>query len=521
MAPHVTPPSRQRLGGLAGTLLGVLAGASLLMGVVALNGRPVVFADSNIYTWMGQMQFRPLAYALGPVIDGPSSAAEDTDTADETAEEMQMRRTEMAARSPWFGMMLYGLEEMGSLWLFSAVQAVAASLVLLILWRASRPQGKATSSLLGDIVLMGGLCLTSTLPFFVGFAMPDLWSGLGLCALSCLLFFNDRLGRWSRISLGVVLCLAMSFHSTNILVASLATGLALVVTILLRQRLKRLVPGLIGLVGAVVLALTLNASYAAAIRAATGETILPPPFLVARVLADGPGRTYLRKACAEHQPWALCQFKDNALTDSQDILWSGDPHKGVFGLSDAQTRRAIYAQQNSFVLHAIASDPAGQLAASWRNFTLELRQVSLDDPLRDPHFYLTDKDWSDTFIADMVHKMADCAPNQTGCKPRFDANQSALWHGIWFAVAVLIIAFVWLRRDTAVRVVRQNLWLAVAFLLSALFINAAVTGVLSGPFARYQARISWLAPLCAILVIAEVVTRIRSARALGLDHRAG
>ena len=85
----------------------ILAGALLLFSVVVADGRPVVFADSNSYYWMGQMQLRPVRYALSPWIGGPSRASEDPDAADEAPAEMQLRRTEMAARSPWFGTWLY------------------------------------------------------------------------------------------------------------------------------------------------------------------------------------------------------------------------------------------------------------------------------------------------------------------------------------------------------------------------------------------------------------------------------
>jgi len=53
----------------------IVVGALLLVCVVRLDGRPVVFADSNIYYWMGQMQLRPARYALAPLTGGPSRAS--------------------------------------------------------------------------------------------------------------------------------------------------------------------------------------------------------------------------------------------------------------------------------------------------------------------------------------------------------------------------------------------------------------------------------------------------------------
>jgi hypothetical protein len=43
-----------------------------------------------------------------------------------------------------------------------------------------------------------------------------------------------------------------------------------------------------------------------------------------------------------------------------------------------------------------------------------------------------------------------------------------------------------------------------------LILNAGLTGALSGPFARYQARLAWLAPLGALLVLSpQTLRRLR------------
>src|ERR1019366_542105 len=103
-------------------------------------------------------------------------------------------------------------------------------------------------------------------------------------------------------------------------------------------------------------ALALQAGYVAAVRAATGDQLRSPPFLAARILADGPGRAYLRASCAQGAPWALCRFKALPLNDSQAILWSGDRRKGVYGQTGVAERIRIDQQQLSFVLGAVSAD---------------------------------------------------------------------------------------------------------------------------------------------------------------------
>ncbi len=487
----------------AAPVLRVLMGALMLMAVVMADGRPVVFADTNIYYWMGEMQFRPLRYALSPLLGGPASAAQDPDAADEAPAEMQLRRTEMAARSPWFGMMLYAVTNWGSLWWLAGLQALAMAFAVHTLWRALFPKGRN-----GEwYALMSWLAVGSTLPFFAGFAMPDVWAGGGLIAVTCLVLLRDRIARGSRFGLYALLLASLAFHQSNAIVAmAVAVAIALVAVRAAALPLRSLAPGLCALVVAIGAALALNAGYIGAVRQATGETMRSPPFLAARVLADGPGRKYLKSSCAAGGQWALCRFSNLPLTDSQDILWSGDPGKGVFGRSTAAERIRIDDQQMHFVIMSVLSDPMGTMAAALGNFGKALTNLQLEDPLRDPHFYLTDTDWRDTYIADMVHKLGPCGADERGCKPRFTGSQSRTWHGMIFILSLLGLAWIAGQRDWRRKMASGDPQVAALSLVALSFIiallaNAAITGVLSGPFPRYQARITWLIPLMAALFV--------------------
>lgn len=478
-------------------------GALLLLAVVAADGRPAVFADTNIYTWMGEMQIRPLRYALAPITGGPTSEANDPDLMDEPPPQMHLRRTEMAARSAWFGLLFDVTTTLGGLWAYAALQSLAASFAVRALWRAVASEGVA--AYLG---IMAALALGSTLPFFAGFAMPDLWAGVGLVALASLTFARQCLGRAQQVALFLLLAAAMTFHKSNPMVAAPTAILtALAARRVWRIPWRRMAGGIGMLVVAMAMAGALQGGYAAAVHWASGDTLRSPPFLAARILADGPGRVYLRRSCAQGVPWALCRFRHLPLDDSQDILWSGDRAKGVFGQAGVNERIRIDQQQMAFVLSAIASDPLGEARAAALNAWKTLISVNLEDPLRDPHFYLTDPDWRDTYIADLVHDLGPCGPDERGCKPRLDPGPMAVWHG-----AVCLTALAWLAWTLARPRLRRLVWDSrlgpiLIFLLAALVFNAAVTGVLSGPFARYQARIAWLPPLAALLAASAVLGR--------------
>jgi hypothetical protein len=481
----------------------VIAGAMLLLGVIAADGRPAVFSDTNIYVWMGRLQLRPIRYALGPVIGGPTSAAQDPETADEQASELALRRTEMAARSPWFGLTAYIVSALGSLWALAALQSLAASYAIRALWRAA-----VGGPALEHLILMAALALGTTLPFFAGFAMPDVWAGVGLTALATLLFFSHTLGRLTIAALFLLVLAALSFHQSNAPVALLAVLVAAPAAhFLWRMPWRRMALGAGLLIAAVAGAGGLQIGYDLAIKASTGDTLRSPPFLAARLLADGPGRAYLRRSCHDGAQWALCRFQNLPLDNSQDILWSGDPAKGVFGRAGVAERIRIDREQIRFVLAVIAFDPVGSFKAALVNSWRTLISVNLEDPLRDPHFYLTDPDWRDTYIADLVHDMGSCGASEHDCRPRLDPAIAAYWHG-----AVCLIALAWLAVAASCKRLRYlaldaKLGPTTILLLASLLCNAAVLGVLSGPFARYQARIAWISPMTALLVGAVALRR--------------
>ena len=105
------------------------------------------------------------------------------------------------------------------------------------------------------------------------------------------------------------------------------------------------------IIGAVLAAIAVNAGYAAYVQAKTGDELRRPPFLAMRVIADGPGREYLRAACGKNGvDWTLCQFKSRPNVDSQDMLWSDDRSKGIFNVTTFENRLKMEQEESGFVL---------------------------------------------------------------------------------------------------------------------------------------------------------------------------
>ncbi len=193
-------------------------------------------------------------------------------------------------------------------------------------------------------------------------------------------------------------------------------------------------------------------------------------------------------------------------------------------------------EERSFVLHALAYDPLGEAAAALRNWGRQLVTVGYDEPLRDPAYYLSDEYWKTTTLKPLLLRDKPCDPEVGACilhlpavlMSEIDAGVALLalgWIGVTLAVERRRLPSpsgggsgwggaapypepnphpdplpsgrgegpAW--RDPALRT-RAT----VVLMVLAVALNGAVCGVLSGPFARYEARVLWLIPAAALLL---------------------
>ena len=471
----------------------------MIMSVIALNGGPSVFTDTDDYFVEGRTFAITIAETLHlkappPVPTDPDDIAD----AKEAAADLHMSHTEIGARSPYYGLLLYSTHKLGTLWLTALAQSLVGAWLAFLFWRTALPGAKAWTAYVAE----ASIAFASTLPFFAAFAMPDVFAGYVAMAVMLLLVFWDRLSKVERALLGVAAGAMMTFHTSHVLNT---VGTAALAGILIRffvqpPRQRTLAPFIT--VGLVIFgALLATGLYKEGVKLKTGDELRRPPFLAMRVLADGPGREYLRSACAHGSPWALCAFKDLPLDNSQDLLWSDDRRKGIFNVTTIDTRLAIEKQENAFVLNAVLYDPLGQIGASLYNWSQQLGMWYVDDPIKNPHYYLTNDYWSTTNLPLLINSAKNCGRDHWGCGFKLSIDGSTWLHGMLFFLGLGAIGWRLGQRDVvaAVRARRLDwdndgvrLGVALTLLVAVVLVNAFVCDAMSGPFPRYQARINWL-----------------------------
>lgn len=504
------------------------AGVLLLMSTAFLAGRPSVFFDTDGYYLMGE-NLAQVIKSLPEAIQtrGASLHAQVSD-------DDQIDIAIMGARSPYYGFLLYLTDKIGGAWLLAAVQAAAAAATIYLLWRLAAPQAPSWSYL----ALIAGLAVGSTLPLFATFIMPDIFAGLSGIGLVALTAYGDRLGRAGQVGLFLLLAASFSFHTSHslMILAALAPAAALAWALGAPRRPLLLGVGLV--LAAAVASVLAGKVYVAAFQMRTGHDLGRPPFLMARLLADGPGRDYLEKVCTgPDTPFILCRFKGAPLSRSDDILWEDKPGLGVFNAVKPPEQLIMEQQEGAFVRGVILSDPIGVSLAALRNWGRQMIKISSHDPLRDPRAFLANEYWQTTRLVDLIPNPRACKPLGPGCRPLLRPTPTKWWHVAVILASGLYGLWRMSRADVlAALAARDHPWTreaprvaaACGILLLVVVINAGVCGVLSGAFSRYQARIVWLIPMAAALIACalgpvprSVASRLKAWRRAVLARGAG
>ena len=485
-------------------------GALIVMTFVFAVGRPNVFTDTRDYMIHGARFYQALRRTfLGQHDPVPATPAQEK-AWQKLHWQMHFDHSNMGARSPYYGIFLYTVAHRGTLWLLTAVQSFACAWVLFLLWRSMAPAAPAWTY----YTMMAALAAGSSLPWVASFAMPDIFAAVMIAAMALALFYRQELARWETVGVIGLLGASIVFHSSHLVLA-----LALIPVGVVLGRMLKADPGLLkryaGLVaGAVVIAMAASWIYAQAIHSKTGDEFRRPPFLAARVLADGPGRAYLRTSCAKGAPWVMCRFKALPLNDSDMILWSAKPENGVFNRSNYEDRVEMEKQETEFVVATLAFDPAGQLLASFGNWWTQLTNFQVDDPLRRPLVFLIHDYWGKTNLVGLLRGVGDCGKWGERCEPQVQIDDLAIVDGLIAGLSLLVFLIA-LFQPGALREARRGAFSwsqptcratgAGLLILAAIILNAGICGMLAGPFPRYQARVVWLLPAIAILLALALV----------------
>jgi hypothetical protein len=424
----------------------LLLTAALLTWPALLNGYPLVFSDSG--TYLSQALNRYLGW------DRPA----------------------------FYSLFLLPLHLGLTTWPVVAAQAIIAAWVLHV-----------TCGVLlrgfPSVAPVAMLAAASSLPWFAAQLMPDLFTGLLVLALALLALAPERLGAREALGLAAFAAFAMAAHLSN-----LPLGLALLVVLLpLRRRLGARAPlcrpALVRILGA-PLAAALALSGANLVG--RGTPALAPygnVFLLARVIYDGPGRDALARSCPA-AGWRLCAFRDRLPVTADDFLWRADSPLNLAG-----GPKLVSAEADPIIAAAVRAEPRRELSAFLGN---TVRQLTLFDSGDGLHAWpATVTPWIRRDFPDFEQAAYAAARQTTGrtLLPDWLATLHRVAELAGLAASLACLPGL-LRR-------RSPLGGVIVAVVAGLLANAAITGGMSGPHARYQSRVMWLPVLTALLIASD------------------
>ncbi len=403
-------------------------------------------------------------------------------------------------RSFLYSLVILPLHRNVTPWPVLAFQALLTAWVLWLVVRSLLPRNTEA----GYLALVAALSLGTSLSWYASLVMPDvLGPVLYLCAY-LLVFARGSLSPWERVGLLAIAWWGAAAHFTHmVLAAGLCVVLALGIVLRRRatgadlgQRLRGLgeVAAMVALAAVAQLALH---GYLYGKPSLDGER---PPFLTARVIADGPGRWYLEQHCGEVK-WAMCAYVGRLPDDVDNFLWADD---GIWQAAPEDVQQRMLEQEKALVMATLRAYPEAQTRKSAENFGRQLISFGYRD-LGPNSYVLEEMDLA--FPGSRASYLRGRQSRDAMPREWFGAVQNWVVMGS-VVVIVLLGAGFGLGRFWQARPGGRLGWLAVV-IITVVVGNAALTGPVSMVDDRFEARVIWLVPLLAGLFLLAAGERRR------------
>jgi hypothetical protein len=349
--------------------------------------------------------------------------------------------------------------------------------------------------------LMVFLAFGTTLPWFVGQIMPDVFTGLSFLSLF-LLLYDSEISLERTVLISAVLCISVGTHITHLLTVTL---LLLAIFILrafgvFRESWPtRSTKGILACVLVPIMAITALLAVSNW-RSGFGFTLSPGKsvFLLGRLIESGLAADYLQQRCGIEE-LTSCKYLHNLPKTSEEFLWGSHPLLKEMGGWNGATGEASSIVSGIIWQYPVrfAAECARQMFRQFVAFTAGSGNYAIRSG---PEF----EGFRELYPGDVQKYLLS---RQSLGRLAMDAYRvTPVYTAVfWCSFGVSLMAL--LTRRLRVRMANQLFVLTLVFL----FLNALVTGALSGVDDRYQARATWLMGLCCATYVIPYVLHRRKA----------
>lgn len=462
------------------SLIWVICAALALASVLLINGRPLFYFDTMGYVEQGNVALTQLG-----VLDKPVAAA----SADAVATGGAGPKTVDGSRSPFYSLLAGIFDHAGWLEGLLLVNAAALCLSVWLLARVMQRLYTPAASMAALICFPLIVAAPGSLPFYIAYLMPDLLAPVMILMIATLTAFARQMTAAELLLAFVIASFAVVSHLSHFAIAGLML-LASVLLSLLASRRR-------WWVGPIIVAAVLASAYGQqtafrvlAHRAAKSEVVIKP-YITARLIQDGPGLRYLETHCPnvaiptcklfEALGWSADPYR---LTASH-IVFETSKNLGSFRLMSETDQKAVADAQIGFFKDVLKDQPLATTAAFLKNTLLQAGMVSVDMTLPSDKVVVQNAGVTGAAGGPLLHGRLSAA---TGWVAGFTHLQSSYYVG----ALALIVALLVPPRDLP-----AGVKVFAIMILLGILANAFVCGGISQPATRYGARVIWLVPFVA------------------------
>ena len=258
-----------------------------------------------------------------------------------------------------------------TLWPVAALQCLLTAYILWLVVRSFQPR----QTILPYLVLVLLLSLFTGMSWYATLILPDILGPLLYLSIYLLVFARETLTRAERLTLYVISWWAITSHATHLL---LAAGMCAILALLLvvdRRAFRRRVRPVCEVAAIVALAVAAQLALQSYLYGKPSLNGDRPPFLTARLIADGPGRWYLEKHCGELK-WVICNHLHSLPEDPDNFLWGAD---GIYQNASSDRKPAAEEEEIPFALATLRAYPREQISRSAANFWGQLKDFGFED----------------------------------------------------------------------------------------------------------------------------------------------
>lgn len=400
-------------------------------------------------------------------------------------------------RMPWFyyrplfyGGLLTPFASFPMIWLVPVVQGLLLAYTVDLTLRVVG----VPMSTLGFLALFGGLSALTSLSWFSGQIMPDVFTGAVILLSFALSWDDEHRSLLQRCVVGILLAFALGSHLSHLAIYATLAVAALAgraVADRAYRSWRRCAPLAAGALTPLVAAVgLLAASNAYAYREPTLSRS-SSLFLLAHLVGDGLAQRYLAGACAVER-YLLCSERRSLRPDLDWFLWDVDgPWK--------RHEPAVQHGDSTFLREAGAI-ARGTLRQEWpAEIRLTLRHAIVQLGMLGIH------PGELTFSSSVAQALRQLGPDaeaayrnsrQVRQSLPLDAVTRVQYAAFVLAALVLLVCLPALRG-------RSRLLALIATVCVGIALNALVIASLATVHPRYQSRVAWLLPLIAVAAALE------------------